>query len=292
MGKYIIPAFSTDEITIIDVGYESDARKPPIGPKPRYHYILYVVLSGKVMFQTSPQEEPTIISGGQLYAVYPQDPILFKPLMAEPLEQFFIGFEAKDDEIIRYVGLTKNNPTRYFSNTKAVSNAFHRLINNWTRTNKDKFHFLLNFYKLLTLLNARKIVDNPNSNFTDIFSMAINYMEENLHKNMTLNELTEHLKIDRSYFSKIFKKQFGTSPYQYYLRLKFLKAQTMLLSTNYTISQISEQLGFSDVSSFSQVFARIFHKRPTQMRKHLQSKHSKQSLENKTNAPTQQKDKP
>lgn len=277
MGKYIIPAFSTDELTFIDVGYETDARKPPIGPKPRYHYILYAVLSGKVMFQTSPQEKPTIVSSGDLYAVYPQDPILFKPLMEEPIEQFFIGFEAKNDEIIRYVGLTKSSPSRHFTNVKAVSNAFHRLIKSWTRSNNDKFHFLLNFYKLLNLLNARKVVENSKSNSTDLFSMAINYMEENLHRNMTLNELSEYLKIDRSYFSKIFKKQFGTSPYQYYLRIKFLKAQTMLLSTNFTITQISEQLGYSDVSSFSQVFARIFHKRPTQMRKKLQSKNSSQT---------------
>lgn len=272
MAKYITPTFSTDEITIIDAGYETDARKPPIGPKPKFHYTLYIVLSGEVLFQTSPLAEPTIVHGGQIYAVYPQDPILFKPLMDEPLEQFFIGFEAKNDEIIRHIGLSKNAPVRDFTNVKQVSKAFHKLLDGWNRSRQDKYCFLLNFYALLNCLHIKNSdINTSKSPFQDIFSMAIAYMEENLHRNMTINELTSHLKIDRSYFSKIFKKQFGFSPYKYYLRLKFLKAQTLLLSTNFTITQICETLGFSDVSTFSQAFERHFHCRPTKMRKNIQA---------------------
>lgn len=290
MSKYIIPAFSTDEITFIDVGYESDARKPPIGPKPKNHYVFHVILSGRAIFQPNPLENPTTVSSGQIYAIYPHDSILFKPLMDEPLEQFFLGFEAKNDDIIRYLGLSKNMPVRDLTNVKQVSNAFHKLIDSWTRSNKDPYLFLLNFYDLLKRLRVKSSgIDTSKSSSNDILSAALKYMEENLHRNMTVNELTEHLNIDRSYFSKIFKKQFGFSPYRYYLRLKFLKAQTLLLSTNYTITQISEQLGFSDVSSFSQIFARIFHKRPSQIRKDIQIK-DKSSTPPQKISPT--KDKP
>lgn len=293
MSKYIIPAFSTDALTFIDVGYESDARKPPIGPKPKHHYVLHVILSGRAVFQTGPLENPTTVTGGQIYAIYPQDSILFKPLMEEPLEQFFLGFEAKNDDIIRYLGLSKNIPVRDITNVKQVSGSFHKLIDSWTRSNKDPYLFLLNFYNLLKHLRVKSNgIDTSKSSSNDILSAALKYMEENLHRNMTVNELTEHLNIDRSYFSKIFKKQFGFSPYRYYLRLKFLKAQTLLLSTNYTITQISEQLGFSDVSSFSQIFARIFHKRPTQMRKNLHTNPSTPNVENKPDSTTPKKDKP
>lgn len=251
----------------MDLGYETDARKPQIGPKPRYHYIINVILSGKVVFCANPSEKPVTVHGGQMFATYPTDSSLFKPLYDEPLEQFFIGFDAKNDEIIRYLGFTKSNPVREFTNVKQIARNFNKLIDCWHKSNKDKFVFLMNFYKLLqTLRSDSSIIDTEKSNFKDIFSIALQYMEENLSRNMTINELTDYLKIDRSYFTKIFKKQFNYTPYKYYMRIKFLKAQTMLTSTNYTVTEISEKLGFSDVSTFSQAFTHYFKKRPSAYR--------------------------
>ena len=211
--KYILPSFTMDEMTILDVGYENDARTPPIGPKPRGHYVVHVIISGQVVFQANPTDPPTTVHGGQIYVMYPNDSALFKPMMSEPLEQFFIGFIAKNDEIIRYLGLSKNNPIQDFNNLKQVARAFNILIDAWHNSNKDKFKFMLNFYNLLRVLRMKNnIADTSKSNLKEIFSKAIQYMEENLHRNMTVNELTHYLKIDRSYFSKIFKKQFDLSP--------------------------------------------------------------------------------
>ncbi len=273
LRKYITPSFMTDGITIIDAGYESDARKPPIGPKPRGHFVLHVIIAGKVVFQSSPTDAPITVHGGQIYAMYPNDSALFKPLMDEPLEQFFIGFEAKNDEIIRYLGLSKNNPVQDFNNLKQVSRVFNKLIDSWNYSNEDKFNFMHNFYSLLSALHAKaNIIDTTKSGLKDIFFKAVQYMEENLHRNMTIGELTDYLKIDRSYFSKIFKKQYALSPYKYYLRLKFLKAQTMLTTTNYTVTEISDKLGFADVSTFSQAYTRFFHRRPTAYKRSILSK--------------------
>lgn len=273
LGKYIAPSFLVDPITIYDVGYEYDARKPPIGPKTRGHYVIHVILSGKVIFQANPTDAPITVHGGQIYVMYPNDSALFEPLMDEPLEQFFLGFNAENDEIIRYLGLSRNTSAQDFNNVKQVTRAFHKLIDSWNNTNNDKFKFLLNFYNLINVLRIKSsIADTSKSNVKDIFSKAIQYMQENLHRNMTVNELTNHLNIDRSYFSKIFKKQFAMSPYKYYLRLKFLKAQTMLSSTNYTITEISDKLGFADVATFSQAYARFFKRRPTAFRKSIRNK--------------------
>ncbi len=270
MEKYIVPSFIADEFTIMDLGYEKDARKPPIGPKTRYHYIIHVIISGKVAFGSNPSKPETVLHGGQIYAIYPNDVSLFKPLPDEPVEQYFLGFDAKNDEIVRYLGLTKNNPVQNFTDFKRISRAFDNLIDCWLNSNKDKFLFLMYFYNLLQALKPQNsVVDTEKSNFKDVFAYAIRYMEDNLYRNMTINELTDYLKIDRSYFSKIFKKQFMYSPYQYYLRIKLLKAQTMITSTDLTVTEISEKFGFCDIAAFSQAFFRQFKMRPNEYRQSI-----------------------
>lgn len=86
---------------------------------------------------------------------------------------------------------------------------------------------------------------------------ACSYMEENLGRNFTLDELARAVGISRFHFSRLFRERTGESPMGYSLRLRVERAKEMLLQSDRRMSEIAVTLGFFDQSHFSRTFRRI-----------------------------------
>lgn len=71
---------------------------------------------------------------------------------------------------------------------------------------------------------------------------------------ISLNEISYKLGFSKSYIKSQFKKKTGTSVIQYYIDMKIDKAKKLLSQQKYTISEISDLLGFSSVFYFSRQF--------------------------------------
>jgi AraC-like DNA-binding protein len=69
-----------------------------------------------------------------------------------------------------------------------------------------------------------------------------------------------------TYFVRRFGKSFGISPLAYFNRMKIYQAMGLLSETQYSIEQISEDLGFSDSSYFARVFKKYTSTTPTEYR--------------------------
>lgn len=83
---------------------------------------------------------------------------------------------------------------------------------------------------------------------------CIDYMHDNLHSRITIEELAEHVGLNSSYLSRLFKKETGVSVSEYIQQLKVDTAKNMLLYSDFTPARISSVLAFPDQSYFTQVF--------------------------------------
>ena len=88
-------------------------------------------------------------------------------------------------------------------------------------------------------------------------ALACSYMEDNLGKNFTLDELARAVGISRFHFSRLFRESTGKSPMGYSLRLRIERAKEMLLESDRRMSEIAVTLGFFDQSHFSRTFRRM-----------------------------------
>lgn len=93
------------------------------------------------------------------------------------------------------------------------------------------------------------------------------YIEQELPKKINLSELCEVAGLSRFHFLRKFHEANGLSPHQYILRRKIQKSCGMIKQKNLTLSEIADQIGFSDIHSFSKVFRRIMGFPPSQLRK-------------------------
>ncbi|MGL6221188.1 MAG: helix-turn-helix domain-containing protein, partial [Lacrimispora sphenoides] len=66
---------------------------------------------------------------------------------------------------------------------------------------------------------------------------------------------------------RVFKKYKGTSPIEYFTKLKIEKAKELMIQfPDLSLRKISESLGFNDVYYFSKVFKKITGIAPSEMR--------------------------
>ncbi|WP_232625297.1 helix-turn-helix domain-containing protein [Pediococcus pentosaceus] len=86
----------------------------------------------------------------------------------------------------------------------------------------------------------------------NIINSAIELMEHN--SSLSISEIAQFTNTSTAYFSRIFKKIIGETPVCFYTKIKLKKVQKLLITTNLTLAEISEQTGFTDPFYLSKVF--------------------------------------
>ena len=106
------------------------------------------------------------------------------------------------------------------------------------------------FYKLLTDMSLDLNQKNKPQEYQQIVN-GIRYIEENYCKRITIKEAADACFISESYFRKLFSAYMGESPIKYANRLRLKKAEELLKSGLFSMSEIAEEIGIDNPSYFS-----------------------------------------
>lgn len=100
----------------------------------------------------------------------------------------------------------------------------------------------------------------------EIIKKAIRYISQNFSRNLTLDEVADHVHLNSAYFSTLFKQSTGSSFKEYLNMVRIEESKRLLSNTNYSIIDISLATGFEDQSYFSKVFKKYTGLTPKQYR--------------------------
>ena len=92
---------------------------------------------------------------------------------------------------------------------------------------------------------------------------AILYIDENLEQKLRLDELARIACMSETYFSTVFKRFNGISPWEYIAIKRVEKAICLLKTSNMSKLEIAEACGFTSSSNFYKMFSRITGKTPS-----------------------------
>lgn len=83
---------------------------------------------------------------------------------------------------------------------------------------------------------------------------CLDYIYDNLHTRITIEALSEHVHLNSSYLSRLFKKEMGTSVTDYIRDKKIETSKNMLIYSDFSIAQIASILAFPSQSYYTKVF--------------------------------------
>lgn len=106
-----------------------------------------------------------------------------------------------------------------------------------------------------------------NSRDADIL-LATKYIYKNYRKPLSLDEVSAQAALSPTYFSKKFKQVTGMGFKEYLNFVRLKHAQTALLTTTSTITDIALENGFNDSNYFKDLFKKVYGKSPREFRKH------------------------
>lgn len=96
---------------------------------------------------------------------------------------------------------------------------------------------------------------------------TLNYISENLEKEISLVSAAEFAKVKPVYLSRLFKEETGKNFIEYLTDMRLEKAKQLLCDDELNIKEITYSVGYADQNYFSKIFRKKFGMTPTEFRK-------------------------
>jgi AraC-like DNA-binding protein len=151
------------------------------------------------------------------------------------------GFIPFSDELI-------NNKTIYCNFIKLCELLFSNSLT------LEKEISLIEFFSSLYVKYNKEIKIEMKDN--SIINEIIEYLNNNIKEDISLNDLSEKFNLSTFYITKLFKKELNIPAHSYFINLKIEFAKD-LLKNGLSISQTALECGFCDQSHFHRNFKKI-----------------------------------
>lgn len=144
----------------------------------------------------------------------------------------------------------------------------HQLLINTTGENINKSYNKL-IVKLVELLQKIKDINyiSEYNKKEALPSLIKNYIDNNINNDITLKDIQNLFNISIPHILRIFKKAYNTTPIKYTINKKLELCAHLLLTTNFSITEIADILSFSDPKYLSKQFRAAYKASPIAYRK-------------------------
>ncbi|BCG60176.1 helix-turn-helix transcriptional regulator [Paenibacillus sp. URB8-2] len=243
-----------------------------IGPRTTPYYYLLFVLEGEGTFHQNKQTFE--LRKNDIFCLFPQVIHEYYTRPDDPLRKVFLAFDGRQAlRLLEKIGLTMHSPHAAAILTPEAIQLmwdFFRLVNSDNDTDLGR---LILFHRIFDQLSSA--VDGSSRNDRRDVSWlqkGHEYMEIHYAEGITVERVSEYVGIDRTHFTKQYRKAYGITPIQFIQELKMKEARSLLEQTSYTLSEIAHSVGYPDIFSFSKAFKKRLGVAPTQYRdKKIQS---------------------
>ncbi|MDX8047278.1 AraC family transcriptional regulator [Gracilibacillus sp. S3-1-1] len=142
---------------------------------------------------------------------------------------------------------------------RTISDQFILQIEEAKHVNEVRFHITSAFEAFASHVNKQKRIV-----YSKVIKKTLEYIYMYLYDELKVAEIAEFVGVTASYISTQFKKEVGMTISQYIQLQKIEEAKKLMMMTPYTMTEISNQLHFSDQSYFTKVFKKVTGMKPSQ----------------------------
>ena len=235
-------------------------------PHGRRDFQLLYVASGQTHFFFDGKE--TILTAGNVILYRPGQVQNYIYYAKDKPEVFWIHFSGTDaDRLLRHYGLDDRNVF-----CTGISPEFNRLflqIIGELQASAPNYREACSLMLCNIMLLAGRLAASHKkpSVFRDEIERAINYFNTNYKNDISIESYAKKCHVSLSWFIRSFKKHTGVTPMQYILSVRIANAQSLLESSEYTVSEIASIVGCDNPLYFSRLFKKQTGLSPMEYRK-------------------------
>ena len=239
---------------------------------------LFYVINGQGAFLAEGSEFP--VKQNDMVIINPHVQHTEKSLPGAPLNYIVLGIEGLSFSFGRLAtaraGVSSQpTPDTVYKHNMSKTNVYSYLnimLEEITEQQEDYEAVCQNLLEVLLICILRSgslsVVPDNSRLLNRECTQIKNYLDANYSEDITLDSLAALTHMNKYYLAHTFTKYMGLSPINYLLQKRIQEGKSLLESTSYSIAQISDLLGFSSQSYFSQAFRKATGMTPMQYRKH------------------------
>ncbi|MCH5598054.1 AraC family transcriptional regulator [Niabella ginsengisoli] len=251
-------------------------------PKAKFHYrerpygcpdnILIYCIDGKGHYQI--EDKNHVLQAGQFFILPAGKSHMYQADVRDPWSIYWVHFSGNMvKNLNKWINIdTYSIPTKIVYDKQIIeqwNDMYYALNAGYSEQHLAYANLCL--YRFLTFflcpVNIETYVPTKNA-----VTESIAYMKAHINHSMSVNDLALTQNLSASHFTALFKSKTGSSPIDYFIRLKIQFACQLLKQSDFKIAEISTQVGYDDVFYFSRVFKKIVGSSPLAYRQRVLSK--------------------
>ena len=225
------------------------------------YYIFEYVVSGKGYIET--ENTKITVQAGDFYFLNRLSKHIYYSDPDEPYEKIFIVFKGRFvDALVRAYQIHNSFILKRFDAHELMTELLDIL------STKPEFSYDDLSVKILQLFQIICKIDSSTSLSANNYAeMVKNYLDSNLTNRISIEMICRDCHISSSHLERVFTEAYEISPLKYFAKAKAQYAAFLLLNTNYSLSEISEFLSYSDTKYMSRCFKKWMGVSPNTYRK-------------------------
>lgn len=230
------------------VGFEKCKPDYAFGPWVRNNYLIHYIVSGEGVLYKNDKEYP--VKKGEFFLIEPGEVTTYKADSELPWHYIWVEFNGELSK--RFSTLSSPVVTYNFS---TFTDMLH----------VEEFNNMREEFVVSKLFELYSHVFENSDKLSDYEKRIYNYIKLNYMRDISVDELSSMIGLNRRYMSRMFKQKTGYTVKEYITKTRMEHAFT-LLQLGYSVFQVSVMVGYSDAFNFSKMFKKYYGMTPTSIK--------------------------
>jgi len=269
------------------------------GPASRPHYLIHFVLKGKGMYQASGQKH--YLTAGQGFLIEPGTQTFYQADKDDPWSYFWIGVGGTNaGKYIRDIGLNSEQLIFHSESGEELKKIVLDILKHTEMTTANLYYLQGRLYDFFAVLARDVVIDSyadtlkekeygKENVYGEYIKEAMTFIKNEYASGFGVQELAEHLNVNRSYLYTIFMKELNISPKNFLQKYRVTRSRELLVLSDLSVESIGKSCGYENAERFTRAFKQETDLTPTQFRRHYRNENrrkleiTKKELENLIN---------
>lgn len=249
-------------------------RLPTLRPRGRVDWQIIYIAAGKGHFILDGKE--VIVPAGSMVLFQPKQVQDYFYYGKDKTQVWFVHFTGREvRNILRHYEIPTDGYILHTGISREYEDLFRRMRDELVRCSWGYEEMLTYLFRELLMTMHRRMTENAprvSGFIQDEIDRARLYFDEHYNEEISIEQYAVSRNMSTSWFNRSFRSAVGTSPMQYILDVRIRNAQTLLETTDYSVTSIAALVGYENPMYFSRLFRKAKGLSPSKYRKTFREK--------------------